>query len=168
MGLRKVYTKKGDQGYTFDFLGKRIAKDHQQIVIAGKMDAVQAAIDLAVLRVSDRERKMLETVQRKLWQTAGELANCTNDCITDPVTEQDLAELEAFIDSLGEPPKKFVRFNTGDAIVMNECRVRCRELETFLVKILRKKQIRPVAYQYLNRISSLFFMLAYAKGKKEY
>jgi cob(I)alamin adenosyltransferase len=82
-----------------------------------------------------------------------------------PVVEEDLKIIEKFTDSLGEPPKKFVRFNTLKSIQYNEARIRCRELETYLVKLLRKKQLRSVAYKYINRLSSLFFMLAYNESK---
>ena len=58
-------------------------------------------------------------------------------------------------------PKKFVRFTTQTAIWFNECRVRCRELETLIVKMFREGKIRPDVYKYINRLSSLFFMLGY-------
>jgi len=81
------------------------------------------------------------------------------------VKDEDLDKMENFIDSLGEPPNKFVRFDTEKSIFLNECRVRCRELETHLVDPRIKKKLRPVIYRYLNRLSSLFFMMAYKASK---
>jgi cob(I)alamin adenosyltransferase len=148
--MRKAYTKAGDQGWTRDFSGGRLAKDHATIVIGGKIDSLQSAIDLALLGARGRAKKMLEEVSKKLWQNAG---------------EEDLRALEEFTDSLGEPPKKFIRFNTLKAIRYDECRIRCRELETLMAGPLRKKKLRPIAYRYVNRLSSLFFMLAYKETK---
>ena len=105
-------------------------------------------------------------MQKKLWQVSGELFNCDGDCLIWPVKEEDLKEMEEFIASLGETPKKFVRFDTIESIIFNECRVRCRELETHLVKFLKSKKLRPVVYKYINRMSSLFFMMAYKKSKQ--
>jgi cob(I)alamin adenosyltransferase len=163
--MRKVYTKKGDEGFTVDYAGSKIPKDDIKIIVAGKIDSVQSAIDLAMLKGDKKHTTFLEWVQRKLWQTAGELSCADEKCVIDPVVDKDVTELERYTDSLGEPPQKFVRFNTEQSIIYNEARIRCRELETSLVKLLREKKIRPVAYQWLNRLSSLFFMLAYKTGK---
>lgn len=162
----KAYTRKGDLGCTHDYSGKKIPKDDIQIVCWGKVDELQAIIDLAILQSKRKVKKQLNQVQHKLWQTSGEISCSPPQCVIDPVTKEDLTEIEKFIDSLGQPPDHFVRFNTEKAIVLNECRVRCRNLERNLVKMLRKKQIRPVVYKYINRLSSLFFMLAYKKSKK--
>ncbi|MBI5064710.1 hypothetical protein HZA97_00610 [Candidatus Woesearchaeota archaeon] len=159
----KAYTKKGDKGTTCDMACKIVEKDDLRIVCVGKIDTLQAGIDAANLHCKSKYKKMLDLVQKKLWQTSGEIMHCDKKCLTEPVTEQDLKDLEKFIDSLGQPPNKFVRFKTQKSVLLNECRVRCRELETHLVKLLRKKQIRTVMYQYVNRLSSLFFMMSYKR-----
>ncbi len=163
--MKKVYTRKGDTGCTYDYAGKILQKDHIIVIIGGKIDALQSAIDLALLQVKGKDKEMLNWVQRKLWQTAGEISCADKSCIIDPVTEKDLKALEKYTDSLGEPPTKFIRFNTEKSIIFNECRIRCRELETFLVKLLRKKKLRHLAYSWINRLSSLFFMMSYKATK---
>jgi len=162
---KKVYSGKGDAGSTVDFQGKRVGKDDLRIMALGKIDALQAVIDLTLLRAAGKEKEILEQIQKKLWQTAGEISCASKECIIDPVQENDITTMERFIDSLGEPPKKFIRFNTAESIALNECRIRCRELETYLVKLLKSKKIRPVVYKYINRLSTLFFMAAYARIK---
>lgn len=163
----KAYTRRGDLGYTHDYTGKKIPKDDARIICWGKVDELQAAIDLAILQATGKNKQLLEQVQTKLWQVSGEIACSPPECVNDPVTEGDLRLLERFIDSLGEPPHKFIRFTMVEAIVLNECRVRCRNLERNLVKLLRNKILRPVIFKYVNRLSSLFFMLAYEKVKKK-
>jgi cob(I)alamin adenosyltransferase len=163
--MRKAYSKAGDQGYTKDYSGKKLAKDDLVIVVGGKIDSLQSCIDMAILQEKGKNKEILELVQRKMWQTAGEISCADEKCVIDPVTQKDLDDLEDFIDSFGEPPQKFIRFNTHEAILLNECRIRARELETFLVKLLRRKKIRPEVYAYLNRLSSLFFIIAYKKTK---
>lgn len=162
----KVYTKQGDFGYTQDLSGKKLPKNDLKIVCWGKVDELQATIDLALLRSKGKIKKQLQWVQRKLWQASAEMAQCTSECLNDPVTEKDLCYLEEITDTLREPPKKFVHMNTYDAIIFNECRVRCRSLERDLSGLLLKKRVRPVIFQYINRLSSYFFMLAYVKSKR--
>ena len=161
---RKVYTALGDFGFTSDFSGKSILKNSNIIVVNGKIDSLQSVIDMSLLIDSGKHKEILQNVQLKLWQTAGEIANCSKDCLNAPITEDDLKNLELYIDTLGEPPNKFVRFNTQQSIGFNECRIKCRELETLLVKLLRDKNLRPEIFKYINRLSSLFFMLGYTSS----
>ena len=159
--MKKVYTTKGDDGFTTDYAGNSLSKDDLIIVANGKIDSFQSALDMVLLLISNEHKDFLNKVQKKMWQIAGEIANCPGDCLIDPITLQDLGNLEEYIDTLGEPPNKFVRFNTQESIWCNECRVRCRELETYLVKLFRDGKLRPEIFQYVNRLSSLFFMLGY-------
>ncbi len=162
--MKKAYTKKGDEGTTTDYAGNKLSKDSPLIKLVGKIDFFQSAVDMSLLLADEKTKPFLNFVQKKMWQIAGEIANCPGECLIDPVTEKDLENLESFIDNLGEPPNKFVRFNTQKSIWLNECRVRCRELETHLAALLNDKKLRPEIYRYINRLSSLFFMLAYKES----
>ncbi len=160
----KVYTSNGDSGFTKDFSGQRLLKDDVRILANGKIDNLQSAIDMA-LTLNFEHKEILHKVQQKLWQTAGEIANCPGECLNAPLTADDLINLENYIDSLGEPPQKFVRFTNEKSIWFNECRIRCRELETLLVKLLREGALRGDVFKYINRLSSLFFMLGYKSSE---
>ncbi|MBI5238999.1 MAG: ATP:cob(I)alamin adenosyltransferase [Elusimicrobia bacterium] len=165
--MKPVYTKKGDAGFTSDLSGRRLAKDHPRIVLGGKIDSLQSAVDLALLGAAGSAWAALREVQRKLWQAAGELSGAGQACLPWPVTRADVDALEAFADSLGEPPKKFVRFDTPLAAAYNECRVRCRDLESACTALLRSGKLRPPVYAYLNRLSTVFFMLAYRESRRK-
>ena len=161
--MSKVYTSAGDDGFTKDFSGKIYPKDDLMVVVNGKIDSLQSALDMALF-LDTRHSGFLKTVQQKLWQTSGEIANCPVDDLNEPITDLDLKKLEEYIDSLGEPPNKFVRFTNQTSIWFNECRVRCRELELSLVKMFRDGKLRSEVYKYINRLSSLFFMLGYTSS----
>jgi ATP:cob(I)alamin adenosyltransferase len=158
--VAKVYTSKGDSGFTKDYSGNELPKDDLIILANGKIDFMQSALDMVLLNLPEHS-DFLKIVQQKLWQASGEIASCPGECLNFPITSNDLEKLEEYIDGLGEPPNKFVRFTNEKSIWCNECRVRCRELETFLVKLLREGKLRPEVYKYVNRLSSLFFMLGY-------
>lgn len=165
--MKSAYTKKGDAGFTRDCSGQRLAKYDARIVAVGKIDALQSAIDLVLLGSRGAARAMLDEVQRKLWQSAGELSRASRACVPWPVSQSDVETLERLLARLGEPPKKFVRFDTLRAVHFNECRVRCRDLESSCTRFLRAKKLRPAVYRYLNRLSSLFFMLAYRESRRK-
>jgi ATP:cob(I)alamin adenosyltransferase len=150
--LKKAYTKAGDSGRTKDCSGRSLAKDDVRIVAGGKIDALQSAMDLALRGARGAAKAILRKIQGKLWAEVG---------------PQDLANIERFIDGLGEPPRKFVRFGSLQAIRYNECRVRCRDLESACTPLLRARKLRPAVYAYLNRLSSLFFMLAYRESRRK-
>jgi ATP:cob(I)alamin adenosyltransferase len=164
--MKKAYTKNGDAGFTRDLSGKRLAKDHPVIVLGGKIDALQSALDFVLLSAKGPGKAALREVQKKLWQTAGELSGAGRACVPWPVTLRDISALEDFMKTLGEPPRKFVRFDRPRAVAYNECRVRCRELESACTGLLRAQKLRPAVYAYLNRLSSLFFMLAYKESRR--
>lgn len=166
--VTKVYTTLGDSGFTKDFSGKSVLKDSTLILANGKIDSLQSALDMSLILSDEAHKEFLTIVQQKLWQAAGEIANCPGECINAPITLQDLKELESYIDSLGEPPNKFVRFTNEKAVWFNECRIRCRELETNIVKLLRDTSLRPEIYKYINRLSSLFFMLGYIASEHKF
>ena len=159
--MPKAYTQKGDSGYTRDCSGKRRRKDDPVIQVCGQIDALQSGIDAAMLGARGRQRPLLQDIQRKLWQAAAEVSKCDKKCLIAPVTDRDVHDIERHIDGLGRPPTHFVRFTTLSAIRSNECRVRPRALERLLVPMLKARKIRPAVYHYINRLSSLFFMLAY-------
>jgi len=158
--VAKLYTTNGDKGFTKDYSGNPVPKDDLIIIVNGKIDSLQSAVDMSLL-FSPEHSDILKVVQQKLWQASGEIANCDNECLNAPITDIDLKNMEIYIDSLGEPPNKFVRFTNEKSIWFNECRVRCRELETLIVKMFREGKLRSEVYSYVNRLSSLFFMLGY-------
>tara|TARA_Y100000310_G_scaffold338253_1_gene427381 strand:- start:1104 stop:1592 length:489 start_codon:yes stop_codon:yes gene_type:complete len=158
--MEKLYTRAGDKGKTKNFTGKIMGKDSQLMECIGRVDELQSAIDLVML--SDMKNKeFLAEIQKKLWQVNGELADCPGDCLIWPVKQEDIEILEKFTDSLGEPPKGFVRFNSEMKVKYNECRVRTRALERQLVVYSKSEKVRQEILSYVNRLSSVFFMLAY-------
>lgn len=165
--MKKIYTKKGDGGLTIDYLKKVLPKDNPRIIANGKVDTLQAIVDLAILESNKQNKFFLSWIQKKLWQLAAEIAGALPESLSEPITEFDLAKLEQYTDLLGQPPQNFVRFKNKKSIIYNEARVRCRELEIALTKLLRKKEIRPIAYAFVNRLSSFFFMLAYSVNKEK-
>jgi len=157
---RRAYSGKGDHGRTADASGRTLAKDDPRIIAAGKLDLLQSALDAARRLEKGSWKEALALAQRTLGQAAAELSGAPAVRLARPVSEADVERCERLTDSLGEPPRGFVRFDARAAIALNECRVRCRDLETALTPLLRARRLRRPVYAYVNRLSSLLFMLA--------
>ncbi|MFT4282817.1 MAG: ATP:cob(I)alamin adenosyltransferase [Candidatus Woesearchaeota archaeon] len=161
----RVYTKTGDQGTTMTYQGKRVSKDHPLIKVVSKVDSLQASLDLAYLKSS--HKKDLDKLQDKLWQLAGELSKGEiSGKIKDSINDEDIVELESFIDKNQPELKYFVRFRKESSARLNEARIKCRELEVLLTDMLRKNCLREVVYKYINRLSDYLYVLSCIEEKK--
>jgi len=163
----KLYTKKGDQGFASTLRGDKLPKNHELIIIVGKIDSLQSALDYALISITDEKtKKIITAINEKLWQLAGEISNQgLNDLIKNPVTNKDVEILEKHIDE--EHPKNtyFIRFTKETSCRLNEARTRTRDLESYLTKQLLENKLRPEAYKYLNRLSDLLYSLSCKEEK---
>ncbi|MCF7865969.1 ATP:cob(I)alamin adenosyltransferase [Candidatus Woesearchaeota archaeon] len=162
----KVYTKIGDKGTTRTYTGKEIPKNDQIIVIGGKIDSLQASLDYAKLVLSDTEITLLiQNIQEKLWQSAGEISGEGIEKIKNPVNEEDITKLEEQIDKYNQKIDFFIRFTKETSARLNEARIRTRELEIAMTQMFREQKIRPELYKYINRLSDLIYVLACKEEK---
>ncbi len=165
----KIYTKTGDAGTTLKYDGTRVPKDDPIIILVSKVDALQGALDMAQTKIKDKALiVIIDAIQDKLWQTAGELSLGTKGRnVKNEITTPDIEFLEKYIDKYDEKKNYFVRFKTESSAYLNEARIRCRELETHLTHLLREKKLRPEIYQYINRLSDLLYVLACHEQEKK-
>lgn len=162
----KIYTFKGDQGFTKTLDGHTVSKDDCLIEVHGDIDALQTMIDklIAYARYSDimaQQKPLFSRMQTLLWQMGGELSQKkTGGLVNQPLDESDIVDMERIIDSFKLNLDSFQRFTNLIAIDVNETRVRTRKLERTLTNYLRNQIIRPVVFKYINRLSDYFFALA--------
>jgi len=157
-----VYTKTGDAGTTAKYSGERVPKDDPIIIIGGKIDNLLAAFDSSIVVIKDKEIKiLLEDIEKKLWQTAGEISlGGKGKKVNDTIKEAHITEFEALIDKYNQKINFFIRFTTETSTRLNEARVRCRDLEVFLTPLFRENKLRSEVYKYINRLSDLLYVLA--------
>lgn len=158
----KIYTKTGDEGKTSRYDGKRVHKDNPVIILVSKVDALQGSLDLAFDTIRDKSLlPIIDHIQDKLWQTAGELSlGNPGKKIKKEITSADVEILEKHIDKYDKKKSYFVRFRGESPARLNDARLKCRELEVYMTPFLKKKQIRPEIYKYINRLSDLLYVLA--------
>jgi len=165
----RLYTSLGDHGQT-DLLGERVPKDDPRIDVLGDLDETTSAIGLGRAQARrEGTNAVLIDVQRDLYRIMAELA------FTDemrPDTYRFAAErvtwLEAAIAEVGSSmtlPREFVL--PGESVAgaaLDVARAVARRAERCAATLSRSGAIgNPEILRYLNRLSSLLFVLARAE-----
>lgn len=165
----RVYTKTGDKGLTSNYNGERVSKGSILIEVVGKIDELQASLDSSIVDIQEDELKnLIEKVQDKLWQMAGEISlGELNDKIKDPIMEDDITQMEHYIDNNRPEMNVFLRYRNSSSAKLNEARVRCRALERVLVTFNEQNTFREELLKYINRLSDFLYVLACVEAKKD-
>ncbi len=163
----KFYTTTGDDGTT-GLLGEgRVKKHHPRPEAFGAVDEAQAALGYA--RAHMRDRTAAEQVlkaQRDLYHVMAELA-ATREAAPQfrVIDAQSVKWLEEQTDHYGDQldlPREFVI--SGDSLsgaALDVARTIIRRAERRVVRLADDGQIdNPYLVRYLNRLSSLAFVLA--------
>ena len=73
--MMKIYTKSGDKGKTSLYDNTRVAKDSLRVESYGTIDELNSALGFAKNFIEEEELyKIIRSVQRQLFNLAGELA----------------------------------------------------------------------------------------------
>lgn len=165
----RIYTARGDQGQT-DLLGERVEKDDPRIELIGALDEATSGIGLGrSLAQVDQANERLVTVQRDLYQIMAELA------FTDATRPEDLrltsertdwleAELELLSQEVTLPREFVLPGETTSGAALDVARTVVRRSERLAVPLVREGTVgNGEIVRYLNRLSSLLFMLARAE-----
>jgi cob(I)alamin adenosyltransferase len=154
---KKIYTKKGDQGFTSLLSGKRIPKTDQRIDGVGVLDELNSFIGL--FRTEWNEDPLLEQIQWNLFNAGSIIIKDTDKFNLVEVTENDVEELEKSIDKMDitlPELKNFILPKGNKAICLAHiCRTICRRAERICYHTENE-----IIIKFLNRLSDYFFVVA--------
>lgn len=162
------YTRTGDDGSTAIYGQKeRLPKNHPRPDAYGTIDEAQAV--LGVFRAADcqpRTRELLIRIQRDLYLMMGELA--VADSVTLPthkIDQSDVDWLENAAAEIGEATGKLLDFvlpgDTASGAAAHVARTVVRRAERKVARLHHDGTLKnPFILRYLNRLSSLLFVLA--------
>ncbi len=160
---QKIYTRKGDEGYT-SIMGTRdrYIKSDPRIEAIGTIDELNSYVGLIrSYNVRDHDI-VLKWVQNDLFIIGASLANFNYDCNRDHISYQiDVNELEQRMDAMSKELKPLTNFILpGGHHIISFCHVArtvCRRAERSLVAV---ENIDKTILSYINRLSDYFFVLA--------
>lgn len=165
----KIYTARGDQGGT-DLLGERVGKDDPRIELMGALDEATSSIGFArSLATWGSSKEMLLATQRDLYQIMAELAFV--DTIRPDSLRFSADRIEWLEDSIARVqesvtlPREFVvPGDTTPGGALDVARTVVRRAERRAVTSANAGQVgNPEIIRYLNRLSTLMFILARAE-----
>lgn len=164
--MNKIYTSKGDDGFT-GMLGEgRIPKFHPRIETVGSLDEASAALGMArALANNSTSAQVLVEAQRHLYQIMAEISATPENAATfHSITPEIVTSLESKIDQISTSitlPKQFIvpgDSPAGAALALSRAIVRRAERQ--VAKLLHENEIQNnEILRYLNRLSSLCFVL---------
>jgi cob(I)alamin adenosyltransferase len=169
----RIYTAKGDAGAT-DLLGERVGKDDPRIDLLGALDESTSAIGLGRAHATIAAwQEFLIQAQRDLYQIMAELAfvdELRPDAYRLPADrvawlEASIATVEATVTL---PPQFVLPGDTVPGAALDVARTVVRRAERLAVALDRDgKMPNPEILRYLNRLSTLLFIVARAEDLAE-
>lgn len=168
MSESEFYSGRGDDGYTRLLGPDRVPKYDPRPEAYGTVDEAQAALGLARAAGGTPEgADMVLTLQRDLYALMAELAAAgdQDSPFAGSITADHVARLEGWLAELEariEPPTEFVVPGDSPAgAALHLARTVVRRAERLAVRLVDDDVLsNPQVLRYLNRLSSLLFVLA--------
>lgn len=165
--MLKIYTKTGDSGQTSLYDQTRINKEDIRVESYGTIDELNSSLGLAKTFINDKEiYRLIERVQRELFNVAGELAMLDGSAFPDRIAEEHVTFLEqtidAYLDQIGrEQVFRFILPGSNSASgALHVSRTVCRRAERRILALAREHTISPVLLKYVNRLADFIYTLA--------
>jgi len=160
------YTKSGDDGSTHLLGQKSISKSSLQIETIGTIDEATSVIGLVRAFTDSPEiKKIVLHIQRDLYRIMTELAASEKKVERYKKFDQRYVKwLEEKTDSFNEmlqmPTEFIIPGDTKSGALMDLARTTIRRAERRIVELSERNGVQnPSILSYLNRLSSLFFLL---------
>ena len=169
----KIYTKKGDDGSTALFGGRRVKKHELRIEAYGSVDELNSFLGL----LHDREelqdfRSEIASIQERLFTLGAALAaDPEKSNLKKPdLLDADIAILELKMDEMEDllPPLRHFILPGGHPAVSlcHVCRAVCRRAERRASELASRESVDPIIIRYLNRLSDYLFVLSRLLAKR--
>jgi cob(I)alamin adenosyltransferase len=164
--MNKFYTKKGDDGYT-SLLGKgRVAKYDLRIETVGAIDEANAAIALSrTFSKVPLTSEILLDIQRDLYHVMAEISTTPENASRfSEIGAENVTWLENQIEAISVQvviPSEFIIPGDSQAgAALDLARTITRRAERHIAHLIHLKQLQnSELLRYINRLSSLFFVL---------
>jgi cob(I)alamin adenosyltransferase len=176
----KIYTKRGDEGFTDLFGGERVPKNHLRVKATGAVDGACAAIGLAHSAVPENAslRNDLERIMKLLFCAGAEIACAQKErahellekWLKNHIEDRHITWMEEAIDAQEAhltPLRNFILPCGSDgAARLHYARICVRHAEIALIDLKGLgEDVRPEIMKFFNRLSDFLFVLARIANK---
>lgn len=171
--INRVYTGKGDSGYTQLVGGEKVRKNANRIKGFGEIDELNVivgscALALNDIDVEDKEKifALILRIQNDLFNLGNMIATPSGNVINEmpQITDESIKYLEKKINLFNKQLDSLTSFVLPGGSELNirfhYARVVCRRCERNIVEILDSEKLDILIVKYLNRLSDLFFILS--------
>ncbi|MEM7509786.1 MAG: cob(I)yrinic acid a,c-diamide adenosyltransferase [Bacteroidota bacterium] len=162
----KIYTGKGDEGYTSLLGGSRVSKDDLQIEAYGTVDELNSWIGiLAVEPLLNTYKSILQNIQHRLFDIGSILAKGDRASLMNlpSINEEHIQILEDAMDGMTAALPELTSFilpGSGQVNAKTHVgRTVCRRAERRVVAMNQFESIDSLILIYLNRLSDFLFVL---------
>jgi cob(I)alamin adenosyltransferase len=168
-----MYTRTGDKGETGLFSGERVPKNSLRVEAYGTVDELSSWIGYTRSLIEDSQvDAILERIQQDLFLVGAELV--THPKESSPrkgqVTQAMVKHLEEEIDRLDAELPVLSTFivpaGTRAASALHVARTIARRAERRTITLAQNEKLNPELVPYMNRVSSLLFVLARVANKR--
>jgi len=168
-GLRRIYTRRGDEGLTQLLSKERVDKGDKRVRTFGTLDELQSHLGFVrALTCQESIRSILYYVQEDIFVASAELAS-TSKALSElkrRISRNNTERLERWIDKFtdlyGLPKGFVVPGKSLDSSALHVARSVCRRAERLIVILNREEKVYKDLIRYFNRLGDLLFMLAWS------
>lgn len=170
--MTSFFTRKGDTGYSNLPGANHVTKADERFEAIGTLDELSSVLGLARSLSKNQETSdILIAIQKNLYSLMAELASGNADSEGKPlISETEVKRLEEKIEHLElkvEIPKKFIiPGDTTGGAVLDMARTIARRAERRVVSLALDRPVSGEVLKYLNRLSSLLFILELFENQK--
>ena len=163
-----VYSRRGDSGETDTASGKRLKKDDPIIEWEGTLDELIANLGYSKVQVPWSDiRDDISQVQMDLFHLGEEiLTSGKGRKLRDDGVSWMEARIAVYLKEIGEIKLFVVPGGSQEAASLQLSRTVTRRAERRLVELNEVEKVNPLSLQYLNRLSSLIFMMSLTANKR--
>lgn len=166
----KIYTKKGDKGFTGLLFGGRVKKDTFRVELNGEVDNAQASLGFAraIAQGNPKLDALLISIERDLWVLMAEVATLPKNrsklqsgssLVTDAMTQRLENEIDEIMTQFDMPTDFVIPGSNLTSAALDLARTTIRKAERCSVAFVDKTDDSKVGV-YLNRLSDLVWALA--------
>jgi cob(I)alamin adenosyltransferase len=169
--MGKIYTRSGDKGETSLIGGKRVLKSSLRVDAYGNIDELNSILGLCIASIDDYEvKEILKSIQNELFIVGADLAEPELSSNVPRVRHDMVKRLEEIIDryegEVGQINYFILPGGSREASLLHIARAVARRAERSIVALSEHEQINKDIIPYMNRLSSLLFVLARLVNKR--